>query len=409
MKLSKNDLLFSILLIILVNISCKKDSADATLSVAAFEVRLSDISSITDPNERELEADSLWAQLIREDQIPFKKDNVVIFLFRGEAEQVNWNGDFNSWSDDENFENEGTKVDGTNIWMLKTSFPSDARLDYKVTIDENWILDPVNPHYQWSGFGPNSELRMPDWEPEKLKERIPEAAKGILSKNILLSSSNLGYDLQYQVYTPMGYEELNELPVIYILDGQDYSDDKLGTSIIMLDNLIHLKKIKPVVAVFIDARNPDDLDANRRTTEFGTNKEYNDFFIKELIPRIKSEYEISEKRNRTALLGTSLGGLNTTYLGFMNPETFGKLAIQAPSFWYKEKEIYGLVRDTKKANFDIFMSVGTIGDNLNDARRMKSEFERLDLNYTYTEVNESHSWGAWSAQMDDILIQFFKK
>ena len=93
----------------------------------------------------------------------------------------------------------------------------------------------------------------------------------------------------------------------------------------------------------------------------------------------------------------------------MNPKIFGKLAIQAPAFWYKESEIYGLVRNTKKADFDIFMSVGTIGDNLNDARRMKSEFERLDLNFTYTEVNEGHSWGAWSAQMDDILIQFFKK
>lgn len=409
MKLSKNGLLFSILLLLVVNISCKKDSVDTTRSVSNFEVMLADLSSITDSNERELEADSLWAQLIREDQIPFKKDSVVIFLFRGEAEQVSWNGDFNSWSDDKSFKNEGTKVDGTDIWMLKTSFPSNARLDYKVTIDENWILDPVNPHYQWSGFGPNSELRMPDWKPEELKERIPDAEQGSLSDPILIKSTYLNYDVQYTIYTPVGYQNLNDLPVIYVLDGQEYADDKLGTSVIMLDNLIHLKKIKPIVAVFVDPRNLDDLDTNRRTTEFGTNQEYNDFFIKELIPRIKSEYKVSEKRTKTALLGTSLGGLNTTYLGFMNPEIFGKLAIQAPAFWYKEKEIYGLVRDTKKANFDIFMSVGTIGDNLNDARRMKSEFERLDLNLTYTEVNEGHSWGAWSAQMDDILIQFFKK
>lgn len=393
----------------LVSISCKKDSIDTTLSVTALEDRLATISSITDPNERELEADSLWSQLIREDQIPFKKDSVVIFLFRGEAEQISWNGDFNSWSDDKSFENKGAKVVGTNIWMLKTSFPSDARLDYKVTIDESWIIDPVNPHYQWSGFGPNSELRMPDWKPEELKERIPDAEHGSLSDPILIKSSYLKYNVQYTIYTPVGYQNLTDLPVIYVLDGQEYSDDKLGASVIMLDNLIHLKKIKPIVAVFVDPRNPDDLDANRRTSEFGTSQEYNDFFTKELIPKIRSEYKISDKRSQTALLGTSLGGLNTTYLGFMNPKIFGKLAIQAPAFWYKESEIYELVRNTKKADFDIFMSVGTIGDNLNDARRMKSEFERLDLNFTYTEVNEGHSWGAWSAQMDDILIQFFKK
>ena len=330
-------------------------------------------------------------------------------LFRGEAESVSWNGDFNSWSGDNSFDNKGTRVEGTNIWMLKTSFPSDARLDYKVTIDESWILDPVNPHYQWSGFGPNSELRMPDWKPEPLLKRIPEAAKGSLTNNKLIKSSNLGYDVQYQVYTPVGYVNLTNLPVIYILDGQEYADDKLGATVIMLDNLIHLKKIKPVVAVFVDPRNPDDLDENRRADEFSTSSEYNDFFIKELMPEIEANYKISTKKNDTALLGTSLGGLNTTYLGFTNPDTFGKLGIQAPAFWYKEKEIYGLVRETKEADFNIYMSVGTIGDNLNDARRMKKEFDRLDLDYTYTEVNEGHSWGAWSAQMDDILIQFFKK
>jgi enterochelin esterase-like enzyme len=67
------------------------------------------------------------------------------------------------------------------------------------------------------------------------------------------------------------------------------------------------------------------------------------------------------------------------------------------------------VRNTKEADFEIFMSVGTINDNIPDTRLMKQEFERLDLDINYMEVNEGHSWGAWSAQMDDILIQFFKK
>jgi enterochelin esterase family protein len=204
---------------------------------------------------------------------------------------------------------------------------------------------------------------MPEWKPEPLTKRIPEAQKGTLNDYSLIRSSHLGYDIQYQVYTPVGYEAYENLPVIYILDGQEYSDDKLGASVIMLDNLIHLKKIKPVVAVFIDPRDPEDPDSNRRGEEFGTNEDYNDFFTKELMPKVESDYKISTKKKDTALLGTSLGGLNTTYLGFKNPETFGNLAIQAPAYWYKEKEIFGLVRNTKEADFE----------------------------------------------MDDILIQFFKK
>lgn len=398
-----------LLLVFIFGISCSNQSAKKGITITELEEQLNDISAIQNEAQRKIGADSLWARLIENDQIPFIQDSTAIFLFKGEADQVSWNGDFNSWSGDNSFDNKGSKVKGTNIWMLKTTFPPDARVDYKVTIDESWILDPVNPHYQWSGFGPNSELRMPEWKPEPLLERIPEAAEGFLSNYKLIKSKNLEYEVQYQVYTPVSYESLENLPVIYILDGQEYSDDRLGASVIVLDNLIHLEKITPVVAVFIDPRDPEDQETNRRGEEFGTNPDYNDFIIKELMPRIESDYKISTKKNDTALLGTSLGGLNTTYLGFKNPGTFGKLAIQAPAYWYKEKEIFGLVRETEKAEFEIFMSVGTINDNMPDTRLMKQEFERLDLNMNYQEVNEGHSWGAWSAQMDDILIQFFKK
>lgn len=404
--MTKYSFLIFTFIIVFITISC---TSDEQLEVSDIEESFVTISSIDDDVLRKAETDSLWEQLIREDQIPFKKDSTAIFLFRGEADQVSWNGDFNSWGDDKTTNNKGIKVEGTNIWMLQTTFPEDARIDYKVTVDNDWIIDPVNPHYQWSGFGPNSELRMPQWKPESLKDRIAEAPKGMLSKNYLIESSNLNYNLQYQVYTPVGYKKMTNLPVIYVLDGQEYSDDKLGAALIMLDNLIYLKKIKPIVAVFVDPRNPDDLDENRRGDEFGTASEYSAFFTQELIPDVKTNYNISMRKKDTALLGTSLGGLNTVYLGFKNPEVFGKLAIQAPAFWYKEKEIYGLVRDTKKAEFDIFMSVGTINDNLNDARRMNREFDRLKLDVTYLEVNEGHSWGAWSAQMDDILTHFFKK
>ncbi|MEP1152226.1 MAG: alpha/beta hydrolase-fold protein [Balneola sp.] len=400
---------FFLFLALLIGVSCSDNKIDASFTIEELEARLSEISSIQDDQQREVEADSLWSRLTREDQIPFRDGTTALFLYRGDADSVSWNGDFNSWGEDKSFQNNGTAIQGTNIWVFKTTFPSDARLDYKIAVNESWIIDPVNPHYQWSGFGPNSELRMPKWKPEPLKQRIPEARKGNITDNIRFKSSSLGYNVQYKVYTPVGYENLTGLPVIYILDGQEYLDDRLGGAAIMLDNLIHLNEINPIVAVFVDPRVPSDEDINRRTDEFSVNSEYNDFFVNELIPEINNDYKVSTERSNTALLGTSLGGLNTAYLGFTNPEIFGRLGIQAPAFWYKEKEIFGLVRDTEKVDFNIYMSTGTIGDNLNDARRMKQEFDRLNLSYTYEEVNEGHSWGAWSAQLDDILIQFFKK
>lgn len=373
-----------------------------------FEKELLSLSEIDNNQQRTIATDSLWARLKRSNQIPFTQDSTVIFLYRGEGAQVTWNGDFNSWSRNSSFDNEGTQLPGTDIWYLKTTFPGDARLDYKVTIDEEWILDPVNPYYQWSGFGPNSELRMPNYKTEILKERIAEANKGEFHEARLVQSNNMGYSIAYRVYTPSGYETMENLPVLYTTDGHEYSDDRLGSSVTVLDNLIHLGKIKPVIVVFVDPRNPENQAQNRRADEFGNNENYLKFFTDELIPLIDNSFKTNSDTRERGILGTSFGGLNATYFGFKRPDVFGKIAIQAPAYWYRE-EIYDLVQNATLENPDIYMSVGTIGDNTEDARKMKTIFEEKGLSFSYEEINEGHSWGAWSAQMDDILIQFFKK
>ncbi len=395
---------FSILLFFFV--SCSPFSNERT--VRSLEIELANLSKIPDSAQRKAQVDSLWAELKLNNQIPFTQDNVAIFLYNGSAEQVNWNGDFNSWSSNKKYPNQGKNIEGTDIWMLKTHFPANARLDYKITVDGDWILDPENSNTQWSGYGPNSELRMPKWEPEPLKARSPETAQGTLSNNKIITSSEFGYTIQYQVYTPPNYAELGDLPVLYVTDGHEYSDDQLGSSIVVLDNLLHQKKIKPIIVVFVDPRNPDDVAINRRSDQFAVNEKYLAFFTETLIPEIESKYNVQQDAKQRGILGTSFGGLNATYFGFTRPDVFGKVAIQAPSFWYRE-EIYDIVRNSTETPNEVYMSVGTIGDNLNDAQRMKTLFEQRKVHFTYLQINEGHSWGAWSAQMDDIFLQFFGK
>jgi len=84
----------------------------------------------------------------------------VAFLYRGEAKTVSWAGDFNGWHPAQPGY-AGTRSGLANIWIAVQKFPPDARIDYKIVVDDKWILDPDNPSIQWSGMGPNSELRMP--------------------------------------------------------------------------------------------------------------------------------------------------------------------------------------------------------------------------------------------------------
>ena len=199
---------------------------------------------------------------------------------------------------------------------------------------------------------------------------------------------------------------MENLNVIYVTDGQEYADQEMGAMVTILDNLHHLNKIEPTIAVFVSPLTPGDEDQNRRADEFGNNPAYLDFYVQELIPEIESEFKASRNRSDRAILGTSLGGLNATYFGFSHPELFQNVGIQAPAFWYRE-EIYELVKNADFPDPNIYMSVGTINDNTMDARLMKSIFEEKGYKIKYLEVNQGHSWGAWRAQIDDILVQFF--
>lgn len=345
-----------------------------------------------------------------EGRIPVIVNDSVAFLYFGKANSVTWMGDFNGWGYDKNFQNKGKKISGTTIWLLKAAFPKNARLDYKIVVDEkNWILDPANVHQQWSGVGggsPNSELRMPEWkEAAELQTKL-NSPKGTVKADILFNSKILGYQVMYSIYLPDNYEKLGKLPVIYVTDGYEYLHPQLGNMTTVLDNLIAEKKIKPIAAVFIDHREPVNRANNRRMQELAMNQNYLDFFIKELLPVIEKKYPVSTNANERGIMGTSMGGLTATYFAFTRPDVFGLVGIQSPAFWTKP-QIYQLCTNSAKPTIKISMTSGVINDTSKESRKMKDVLEANSCVYHYREVNEGHSWGNWRNLIDDVLIDLY--
>ena len=87
-----------------------------------------------------------------------------------------------------------------------------------------------------------------------------------LTDNIRIQSKVLNYALQYRVYLPEGVKRSDKLATIYLADGQWYLG--AGNMQQVLDQEISEGRIKPVIAVFVDNRNPDDLSENRRNQQF---------------------------------------------------------------------------------------------------------------------------------------------
>lgn len=353
----------------------------------------------------EIALSSFFDSLKAHHQIPFAMGDSVCFLYKGEATAVSWGGDFNGWyASDPSFS--GERIGTSDVFLVDKIFPSDARLDYKVIVDGSWKLDPGNSYRQFSGFGPNSELRMPDYEYPTETILGENVIRGLLGWNFIIHSKpeNLNYDVQYRVYTPANYDELSDLPVIYVTDGHEYSNEFMGSMLTVLDNLIFEEKIKPIIAVFIDPRNPFNVNENRRATEYTGNINFANFVADELVPAIDEQYRTLPDPSARAILGASYGGWNAAYFGLKRSDTFHLIAAHSPAF-------YGDILPSYEASdplpLKFFISTGVFYDTQYEARTMKEILEEKGNELLYVEVNEGHSWGNWRALIEEPLVYFF--
>ncbi len=369
-----------------------------------FTDSLETIAALPDADERDAAMDALWDALAETGQVPFALGDSAAFLYRGPGTSVRLAGDHNGWNP--NAEAPLAFAGQSDVRWRIHRFPAAARLDYKLVRDGSWILDPANPRQQWSGFGPNSELRMPGWVFPEETVRDLDTPAGALTPTRTVQSTHLGYAVAYRVYTPAGYDGLAGLPVVYVTDGHEYSDDRLGAFRIVLDNLIHEGRAEPAVAVFVDPR----VDGqNRRAEQYVQNPAFAAFVAEELVPAIDEAYRTRPDREGRVILGTSLGGLFSAYLGLLHPETFGRLAAQSPAFWVSEgsgwsgPSVYEMMADAEPGLFQVYLSTGTVNDTEAGARRMRDVLEQGAHALTYREVPEGHSWGNWRALLDEVL------
>jgi enterochelin esterase family protein len=364
------------------------------------------ISAVNEDTVRTRRLNALWDSLKVNRKIPFAVHDSVIFLYRSSATEVRWAGDFNGWNPG-NDAWKGQSIANTNVWYVKKQFPSDARLDYKIVAANEWRLDPSNAYVQYSGFGPNSELRMPDWQFPEETVLGATVVRGQFGEPQIIQSSNdnLGYQVRYRVYLPASYNELEELPVVYVTDGHEYADDRLGAMLIVLDNLIHQQKIEPVIAVFVDPRDPVSGN-NRRMDEYRANHSFINFLADELVPAIDQQYKTNPSASKRMIMGTSLGGWNAAFTGLHRSDVFGLLGIHSPAF---DDLILLDYINAPLLPLSVFMSTGTIYDTRLKAESMKTIMEDNGYPLLYIEVNEGHSWGNWRALIDEPLLYFFAK
>ena len=346
------------------------------------------------------QVDPFWNVVVATGQMPLIfGDNVAVFLYRGQAQQVALQGDFMTVY---------LRLGETDLWGFIIQLEPDARLEYQILLNSSKaILDPLNPITETGGLGTSSVVRMPGYVFPEFALLHDGIAHGTFSQNFTILSQSLGYDVNYRVYTPAGYETLESLPVIYVTDGQDFANPGMGAMLNALDSLIASDRIKPMIAVFIDPRDPA-TESNRREDELVapslTNCPFCDFVALELVPTIDQAYKTDPTSDARAIIGFSLGGNFTAQMGLIYADVFHQIAILSPDI--SANWIFDTYQEVDQLPIKIFLSHGTYDEGAASIH-LRDTLEAKGYQLLYLETHEGHSYGNVRGILDDMLIYFF--
>ncbi len=353
-----------------------------------------DTVSSKPPSQRQPLVDSFMAA---QNQFPFiENDTTVHFIYQGFQSSISVPGDHNFWDPNADAL---TQIIQTDFWYATFHFEPNARVDYKFVLNgSSWITDPLNPNLIYGGFGPNSELAMPQYiQPWEINS-FPNTIKGkVVTHSVRSDIMNRNYDVRF--YLPYGYDTLTakRYPAVYFQDGGEYLN--LADAQNILDNLIDSALIPPVIGVFVT---PTD-----RNNEYAFNRrdDYRMFFANELVPFVDSLFKTYPDPGRRTLVGTSFGANISTLIGFNHPDKFSNLGLHSPAIWPNNFEAGWLAVGANTDTIKQAMVWGSLEGGLHQDILFYTDtllFLGFDV---YSQFQpEGHSWGLWRATLDDLLI-----
>lgn len=244
------------------------------------------------------------------------------------------------------------------------------------------------------------------------------------------------------VYLPDNYDPTGEpFPVIYMHDGQNLFYDKLtayGTAWHADKSLdkIYAATGRSAIIVGVECNDKRRLSEYspwkvsvfalkaRRTVAKGLNrggegKQYAEFFAKTLKPAIDSKYNTDKERNATAVIGSSMGGLISCYLGLSYQRIYETMGLFSTFTPFNQAAFDNFVRKTPQSlpQHAVIYCGGKEGlDTTSDKHMMKcsvSLYKKLAKRGIECELlinsEMAHSEAAWDEYFGKFASDFLER
>ncbi len=202
-----------------------------------------------------------------------------------------------------------------------------------------------------------------------------------------------------RVWLPRGYHDHPErrYPVLILHDGQNvfdpggtfgsWSADKTAAQemgqgrvreaiLVGVDNNPGLGGLARITEYLPPGDENPRLAALQNVVQEGRADRYAAFLTGDVLPFLRSRYRTLDGPQNTLVLGSSMGGVVSLYLGREYPETFGGIGVFSPAFWTCPHFVRAVQEGPRVSGLRIYLDMGTeekgnlTGDYWQDALAM---------------------------------------
>jgi S-formylglutathione hydrolase FrmB len=133
--------------------------------------------------------------------------------------------------------------------------------------------------------------------------------------------------VRYCALLPPNYDKdpAKNYPILYFLHGLGQNEQALmlGGGWGLIEDLRHNRTIGDFLIVAVEGRGSffiNSADGKQR---------FSDFFLREFIPHIETQFRVIRTRKTRGITGLSMGGYGALRFAFSHPELFGSVSVQS--------------------------------------------------------------------------------
>jgi enterochelin esterase-like enzyme len=312
--------------------------------------------------------------------------------------------------------------DAEGVWSVTIGpLPPDI-YTYSFNVDGVIALDPrnANTKFGYGNFGAVSIVQVPGNGPQYYDVKdVPHGEVRIRP----YVSKTLGVGRTAWIYTPPGYEQGKDYPVMYLLHGA--GDIESGWTMIgrannILDNAIAEKRAVPMVVVMPLGyatqsfwAGPARASSTAAPQGPGALSLFAQDVLNDLMPMVERDYKVSRSAERRAIAGLSMGGGQTMNIAFNRPELFRYVVAMSPAAGAVTAANYPeIFKDPSKINSQFKLFWMAVGDNDTLTGpgdiKLSEAFKAAGINHQFKQTPGRHEWTVWRQYLNETAGLLFK-